>query len=376
MSPLTHVTEALRLRRWALDALTAHPSPPPSASAQGWQLFLGREACARRLSGRTGGATPAPLADAALRETQAILLLRTELEEVVRIAGEIGVAPIILKGGTTFHSDEGELWAKDVDLLLPGPEARRLADALDARGWRPHEGASPNHLAARLRPGHPPVEIHVAGGRSGSPLSSDAEQRAIPHPRLPGARLLHPDDHLRHVATHQAVEHSAYRGRLRDLLLLAAAPPAQDPDARWGLSPGQARAVRKVRTMAEAMRRGAPCDDPFEELAGTWYLMARTQGPAAAGKLARMTAIWVYSFMAGDGAVGDQWRVVWGPRTEARSNLPLIGAVGAAIPPVGNAARTLLRILWLPPMMLTAWIRAARLRRRIAPLLRQAHQRT
>ena len=373
---LAPVADALRLRRWALEALTSRPSPPPSASAEGWQLFLGREACARRLSERVGALAPAPLAEAALGETQVILLLRAELEEVVQVAREIGVAPIVLKGGTALHSDDIALWAKDIDLLLAGGDAERLAAALDARGWRPHEGASPNHLAARLRPGRPPIEIHVAGGRPGTPLSASAEQQAVPHPRLTGARLLHPEDHLRHVATHQAIEHSAYRGRLRDLLLLAAASPAQDPDARWGLRSGQARAVGRVLTMADALHRGAPCDDPFEELAGIWYLMARAQGPAAAGKLARTTAIWVYTFVAGDGAAGDHWRVVWGPRNEARSNLPLVGAVGGVAPTVGTWLRALLRILWLPPVILVGWIRAARLRRRLAPLLRQAHQGT
>ena len=374
MSRLPPVIEALRLRRWALTVLTGASSPPPTASAEGWHLFLDREACARHLRAGTGGSPPAPLVDAALRETQVTLLLRAELEEVVRIGEEIGVAPVVLKGGTTLHAGEAALWAKDLDLLLPRPEAHRLAAALDAHGWHPLGGGSQNHLAARVRPGRPPIEIHVAGSRPGTPLSLGAEQRAVPHLRLPGARLLHPKDHLRHVATHQAVEHAAYRGRLRDLLLLAAAPPARGSQADWALSPGQARAVDGVLAMADALREGAPCADRFEELAGVWYHMARMRGATPASTVARTTATWVYAFAAGDGAVGDHWRISWGPRTEARSNLPLVGAVGAAMPSLGSGMRTFFRMCWLPPIMLIAWIRAARLRRRLAPLLRQAHQ--
>jgi hypothetical protein len=69
-------------------------------SEGGWRLFLAREACAPRLKQRMRpGDIPPVLAAAADRDTQMVLALRVELNDLVALARRLGFSPVVLKGG-------------------------------------------------------------------------------------------------------------------------------------------------------------------------------------------------------------------------------------------------------------------------------------
>ena len=355
--PHPDLLDALRLRRWALDALTTGARPAPEASPAAWELFLLREACAASLRVRLGSAAPPPVRAAADCELQQVLLLRAELDAVLEVAREIGVAPILLKGAATLHLPAKALWAKDLDLLLPSPDAVALVRALDERGWHQAGAGTAGHFGERVRPGRPPVEVHPADAA----LALMAT-RAVPHPARTGARLLHPDDHTRHVATHQAITHPSHRGRVRDLLLLAtaleSAAPRQD-DPREDQSSERPTPVHLVLRMAGAIREARHAEDPFRLEAAIWYALDRRAGSRPVSKLRRVSATWIFALSAGGGAVEDLWARSWDTRLETSG---LGGRLRAAL-------RHAARLLWLPPLIGWSWVAALRQRRAAARLL-------
>jgi len=326
------VLGALRLRRWAWALLGGTPTPPPTVPDPSWRLFLAREACASRLRQAAGDLAPEPLRKAAERETQLILLLRAELQELAQVANEVGVHPVVLKGGAALHDPARAVGAKDIDLLLPTSQAEILLSALDQRGWRRVGESTGLHFGERIREGRPPVEIHPL---EAIPLDQGVLDQTTPHPLFPGLRLLASVDQAHHVAIHQVHQHPSHRGRLRDLLLLAdalkAAPPA---------SAGADQATPEVIAMAEAIRDRRPTADRFEELAAVWYSMDDGyQGNG--GALRANFAKWVHDHVAG--AAHDRWTLAWGTRLEdGRSDL----------------LRRTARALWLPPVVAAAWVRA------------------
>jgi hypothetical protein len=172
-SPVTHpdptLLGALRLRRWVLSSWGAVLPAPPAEGDGSWRLFLAREACALRLKGRMAAADlPPVLAAAADEEAQILLLLRAELQEVLAVAAPLGITPVILKGGAALHDPSRAVSAKDLDLLLPDDQGRRLLAALDAAGWRSFGGGTGLHFAERVREGRPPMP---GRGRSPTPPS-------------------------------------------------------------------------------------------------------------------------------------------------------------------------------------------------------------
>lgn len=378
-TPHPEVLESLRLRRWSLALLNGEQLPPPPASAVGWTLFLAREGCAPRLLALAGTRAPTELRSAAAADAQIILLLRAELQAIMVVAARLGIVPVLLKGGAALHDGARAVRAKDIDLLLSPAEAHALASALDTDGWRPHGGGSRNHLAERVRDGGPPVELHTTDAAAGPHLSAAALARARPHPTLPGLRLLHPDDQVRHLAIHQTIEHAAYRGRLRDLLLLGDALADSSGDdliEGWGLPPHQRAPVAEVIDVARALHDHRSPRDPFETIAAAWYLLdAEMTGRGTSG-LRRLHAIWTFEYLVGGGAPGDHWRAAWDQRLDERSNLPLLGALGASHPAIGKVLRQGARAIYLPVLVASAKVNALRLRSRAATLVATLDHRT
>ena len=318
------------------------PSVPPGEGQAAWTLFLAREACAPQLRRVAGGDAPPPLVEAAVADAQLILLLRAELSAVLAEAARIGVRPVVLKGGAMLHDPARAVRAKDIDLLVTPADGVALAAALDAAGWEAVGAATLHHLAPRRRPGHPPIEIHTTSGGASVGLGVETESRAVGHPAAPAARWLAPEDRVRQLALHQAVQHAAYRGRLRDLLLLAEAlkaTTAPEP-AQWGLSDADLVPVQRVLAMAGAIGAGAVAEDPFEELAAIWYEMDRAAAGRPATRLRAGLAHWIFDFAGEGGGWRERWRRSWIWRREARS---------------GELLRRFLRLFWLPPFVALGW---------------------
>lgn len=351
--PHPDLLDALRLRRWAIDVLTTGAHPAPEAPPSAWALFLRREACATRLRARLGAGTPPLLRAAADREQQQILLLRAELEAVLDVALELGVAPILLKGAMTLHWGDRALWAKDLDLLLSTPDAARLVTALRSRGWEPLGTANAAHGAELVRPGRPPVEVHPLGTLLVRRIGPDAIATSMAHPQIPGARLLSPVNQALHVAHHQTLQHGSHRGRLRDAilftdLLIEGGATAESTDGRplgdtpWDRTFGLVRAIAFGGTVA----------DPFPLVAAAWYQMDLQQAGRRAHPWTDALAAWTLDWIAGEGAVYERLRDALTPPAERRpwwrvrrlGTLPLLAGAGAlAAVPVRLRARAALR---------------------------------
>jgi hypothetical protein len=322
-------------------------------------LFLGREVCAVRLRSRVQAEAPPPLVFAAEEELQRILFLRHELEEVMKVARQVDVRPIVLKGGASLHDPDRAVMARDLDLLLAPDEAAALVAGLDRAGWRPQGRGAPHHFAERIRPGGMPVEVHPARDGSEFAIGPEVLERAVPHPALPGARLLAPADHVRHVAHHQTIQHTSHRGRLRDLFLLGDALRANGdlPDpSTWGLPEDQVPAHRTTLELAQRIANWAGGPDPAEELALLWYLLDAETTHAPRTGIGRLAARWTFDLAAGGPATSRRWHMMFEDQFETWSSL-LIRAV---------------RLFVFPIVFLIATRRLSRLRSAAAKVLAAA----
>lgn len=353
--PHPDILGALRLRRWVLSSWGAELPAPSLESDASWHLFLGREACAPRLKGRLRWADlPRVLTTAADHDTQVTLLLRAELTDLLAIAAPLGVTPVILKGGAALHDPKRAVSAKDLDLLLPDAEARRLLAALDGAGWQSVGGGTGLHFAERMREGRPPIEVHTTAAPGIAELGNDAWERSIPHPTISGLRLLAPADQIRHLAIHQSVQHASHRGRLRDLLLLSDALEGQQ------ITQMGDHAVDQVIEMASSLGRGESTLDRFPEIAAIWYGMDARAGSAPRGAWRRPLAGWVFDFAVGGSSLGERWDRAWEERLEAKSWFLPLRPLASHAPWLLRPLRSLLRLLWLPPLILLAWVLAQR----------------
>jgi hypothetical protein len=341
---------ALRLRRWVLSSWGTELPSPPVESEESWRLFLAREACAPRLKRRMRPVdVPAVLAAAADRDTQMVLALRVELNDVVALAQRLGIAPIVLKGGVALHDPARAMFARDLDLLLPLDEARTLVAAMAEAGWGSEGRGAWHHFAERARSGAPPIEIHPAGGRTNVQLDAHALARTVPHPTLPGARLLAPLDQVRHVTCHQTIQHTSHRGRLRDLFLLADAltelGAIPDP-AEWEIADGERPPAAATLAMADALARSTPVSDRFAEMAAIWYQLDATATGDPQSTLQRFGGRWLFDMAAGEAAMRRRWRLMTADQFDV--DHPYVVRAG--------------RFLFFLPIFALGWFRLRRLR--------------
>jgi hypothetical protein len=309
------------------------------------------------------------LVSAAERETQQALLLRGELDAVARIAAGLGIRPLLLKGGTTLGDLGTALPGKDLDILLPEGEGRRLLAALDAAGWQRHGGGPSHHFAERFRPGHPGIEVHTALGPDIELSAADALHRAVPITWLQGWLRLAPTDEAWHIIRHATVSHPSHRGRLREHLMLQRILRELKGEERMALvartgaghaESGRATAIGLACALDDKLQRET---DPFVPFALLWFELERDPPvPWLPEPLRRTTAIWAYESLAGEGALGRRLRKTW---SERRDGTPLraLAALDEVVPRVTSAIRTLLRTVWLAPSFTIGVWRARNARR-------------
>ncbi|HEX6940947.1 MAG TPA: nucleotidyltransferase family protein [Longimicrobiales bacterium] len=226
--------EALRLRGWALQVLTAAenrpiPAPPP-ASTRGWELFLRAERCAlplsRSLRGREGqDALPADAARVlgalALDETRRVLAARAQLRQLSRWAAERGETAVVLKGAVAAVDDRHAVDLSDIDVwMAPGAEDDLLEHLARTGHMARTDGLPMHHHEARLTEQLVAIEVHRE--IPDADLDAGWSDRVRPlHAALPGMACLDAADHLWHVLVHATIQHLERYGQLRDLMLLA-----------------------------------------------------------------------------------------------------------------------------------------------------------
>ena len=249
----------------------------------------------RRL--KAAGAAPAPAdADAFRREADVLdfhrLLLERRLGEVLALLAQVGLSPpVLLKGAGLAHTAyrrPAERPMRDLDLLLPRPEAEQASSLLQAAGWRPAAGSSDGlydghqHLRPLVSPGGAGgvVELHHALFPGAHPSALDAAAvrgRARPM-RVAGAEALVPsaEDQLLHACLHFAWSHELRWGFWQlaaDVAALARGNGAAHSSGglRWRVVVERAAAARCGAGAYWALRlagvvAGAPTD--AETLAG------------------------------------------------------------------------------------------------------------
>jgi hypothetical protein len=363
------ITDALALRHWARQLLAGGSVPMPSASLAAWRLFLGRERCAGALRTAVGAAAQPQLVSAAERETQQALLLRGELDAVARIAADLGIRPLLMKGGTTLGDLRTALPGKDLDLLLPEQDGLRLLAALDVAGWQRNGGGPSHHFAQRFRPGHPGIEVHAELGPDIDLSAAEAFRRAVPITWLDGWVRLAPADEAWHVLRHATVTHPSHRGRLREHLMLQRILgdlTLQERDALIARTrAGHAESDRATATglacaLDDRLQRET---DPFAPFALLWYELERDPPvPYLPVPLRRTTATWAYESLAGEGALGRRLRKTWATRRDG-TPLRVLAPLDGVVPRVTSAFRTLLRTVWLVPSFTIGVWRARNARR-------------
>jgi len=341
------VRRALRIRRFVLalcsGGLTDGAAPPP-ATSHAWALFLGRERCALPLQARLSqagllaalpAAARAALDEAALKETQRVLCAREQLARLATTAGEAGLGVTALKGAAQLVSGGEPLDLLDLDLLVDAASVPVLAEAGERLGYdvllpEQDETDVPRRNSGTLR-----VELHTHDQPKLAHLALGAVRTRAAGP--PGIALLPPADHLWHVLSHVAVFHPARLGKIRDLLLVAAAidrcsRDERDRVERRLLAHPHHRSLAALAAAGDALAAKRQRADSFAPTAAAGYLLEALRG----GRLERLAdgvAGSVFALLAGRAALarlleeggGARWRLARAARLAAAAPLAAAG---------------------------------------------------
>jgi len=363
--------DALRLREWALDALSGRRvAPPPAAPAEAWAVFLAVERCAHLLRQALGADLLESLAEPArgalerggVGETVNTLSLRHEAAQVARLLRARGWTGVVLKGGAAVLGGACEVDVRDLDVLVRPEHAHPLAADMDAAGYT-HEGpdfdpAAPNRheMAPRTRDGQILVELHfdLAPRLEGDPWAG-----AVPLP-VPGLFRMAAANHLWHVLLHGTLHHPERRGVLRDVRVASAAvawcaDEELDDVARRCAAHPHGRLPARMLAMARGVAAGAPRDGFRREAAAAYllYQLTRRYHPPEALLLALGRTL--FSLSEGNGEYGRLW---YGSHVSAISRgyaggsrldraAPRVASVGRAAWRSANLAAALPAGAWL-----------------------------
>lgn len=240
------VSDALTLRKAALTLLGSRPLSDEDcrivtgASPDAWRILLTCECCALPLAARirARGLLDTLSADvrdriaaAELVEMQRVLAARALLDSLDNLGTDLGIAPIVLKGGAlAAERDAAPLDLGDVDVLVDESVAGAVWNGFASLGWRLKTGGRMPRAAPRVDPNHfvPIVspstdfvlELHTrAEYGSGDERSTGHRSRPL-RGRLSLRRLVGAAGFVT-VLEHCVIKHPPRRGHLRDLVLLA-----------------------------------------------------------------------------------------------------------------------------------------------------------
>jgi hypothetical protein len=342
------VLDALRLRVWALAALSssAPAPPPPDASQAGWSLFLRGEQCALALSARGAGGDETPAGQMvqsfAVTESRTVLLARARMRRLEALARAQGLRILVLKGGVPLLHGAGGPRLLDVDVLCSPADAAAVAAELDRAGYQVYGSPAAHRLAVRAADNDIPVEIHT----SVPGLSGPVWERARPVPGSP-LLVLHPADHLLHLVLHSVVQHADRRGRLRELLLMADAIERCTPGelaqvhAAAAREPEAAALAAQLEMAMALVRRDGPPADAFQLTAAGTYVMG-----AALSRWKLSGSLREFAWLAGTAAVARRSGVPSGlgaHTLDLPSAWPPLALLRRVAPAVERRARLLYR---------------------------------
>ncbi|HEY0243713.1 MAG TPA: nucleotidyltransferase family protein [Gemmatimonadaceae bacterium] len=228
------VTDLLRLRRWAVEALSsrAEGSSPPIADIhpETWLLFLSLERCAgvlldRLTRDRRMESLPSEgagmLRTVAAEEAQSALRSRVDGRAIAAIASHAGFPVVVLKGGVrAISGSTPSLPVADIDLLVHRENVTDLVGAIRAAGLG--EPARPlDHHQGLLPPQDGlAVEVHWTTHGDGQPLDPTVWSRLRPIESAPPLMQLGARDNVIHLIEHAVITHRERSISLRDTVLI------------------------------------------------------------------------------------------------------------------------------------------------------------
>ncbi len=182
---------------------------------------------------------------------QASFLARVRLRDAVEVLGILsraGVPSVALKGihlASVFYPAAGLRPMGDLDLLIPGTDARAAWSALCEHGYRDPGGGTAYwerplavHLPRLAKPGATPVELHLTIGSPANPFPVDLQRlwsHARPFPIASTVALgLGTGDLLLHLCIHAARQHLC-RVPLRSYYDIARVVQQRPSDLDWEL---------------------------------------------------------------------------------------------------------------------------------------------
>jgi hypothetical protein len=171
------------------------------------------------------GAIAEVLRDIRDRHAQRNEIIFEELQVLGCLANQIGVEPVVLKGGAhllgKLYAASSDRFLIDIDLLVPEPAIPTLVDHLLKNGYasqpRNTVPVDSHHEPKLTRPGRPCVEVHNSLGMGRARVSlppADVIRDSIPI-LYRGVRLRLPSDE--HLLIHQAI-HAQLNHSYRDAI--------------------------------------------------------------------------------------------------------------------------------------------------------------
>ena len=288
----------------------------------------------------------------------------------------MGGSVVVLKGGVAALSDRDAVDLVDVDVLARPDEARALAAALDAAGYRGDGPSSPLHLEGRIAEGGIRVEVHTSIDMAGCGWSERIWGRVTPLAGATRLRRLAARDHVWHLLVHAGVLHPYRRGVIRELVLLSQALTQCSEDdlaevtAQVRRHP-YARTLQDMLSMARGVAGAAPPEDRFGYQAAMSYVVRWSGRWLPLPEVIRDdVGRWTVALFSGRAEMRKEWErvrlVTLGP-SASRS----IAWIERRAPRLGRGVRVATRVLRVAigiafglPLALGAAVVAARATRR------------
>ncbi|MGD8726974.1 MAG: nucleotidyltransferase family protein [Gemmatimonadales bacterium] len=356
------IEEALRLRRWALRVLASRSPDPPAGTAATWRLFLQAERCALPVKTalrhqQRWEQLPVQARESldafATRELQEVLSARATLAAVDRLAADLSVEVVVLKGGVAACSDARAVALADIDLLVRPSEAERFAGALDDAGYSAHGAGSVLHLSKRVARETLPVEVHRTLDETDEEWVGAVWERTRPLECTETLRRLGARDHTWHLLTHVVVQHPFRAGAIRDLHIIAGALAECDPAELASLRDAtdqrpESETFRDVLTLAQEFSGEQEPEDRFRRRAAAAYAFHEYGGRLPGPTIFKSdVATSTFAMLQGPSAYGRWYRRVMWRRVAGRSRFPPIAWLEARSRRVGRMARVASRAVRL-----------------------------
>jgi len=273
------VHDLLRLRRWAVGALSAQHNPETAEiegiSFETWRLFLSLERCAAVLldcvtrdgaTSRVDATGLDALRKVAATEMQSSMRARVDGREMAVIAERLSFPVIVLKGGVGAITGTGPtLPVGDIDILVPPEHVADMVQVLTSAGFgEPTLDLDHHHALApadeRLR-----IEVHWTSHDDGSPLDAAVWTRIRDLESTTPLKQLGERDNLVSLVEHAIDTHRERSPSLRDTLLIGNAAvrctDSELTEARKDLAYNDS--MKALLEFAIQVHLGTPKADPF-----------------------------------------------------------------------------------------------------------------